>query len=408
MKFRSLIQGLFDGLPGSFWAIWAGILLNRLGGVAYPFLSFFLVSRGFDSSFAALAVSFWGAGALCSSVLGGWSADTFGRRRTLLSSLGSASVVLLIIPRIAAPTLLLLFSFIGGLVFDLARPAVAAAVADLVPPQDRARAYGLNYWAVNIGFSFAPMIGGLLAARSYSYIFFVNAAAAAAYFLIIFFRLPETRPVSSTPRRILNPFSPLKDKRLFFLCILATLLTAQFFQAYSTLPLTMKLVGLGEESFGPTIAVNGITVVLLSIVLGKIVRRWRPQNALILAALLIGGGFAANQFAVRIEHFMIATAIWTLGEIIIASVMPALVANLAPPDRRGAYQGCYSMAWGTGAFLGPAIGGALLQACGNHALWTACGLAGIAAAAGFHFTKRATGAEESCPLRIHRVVKIEP
>ena len=45
------------------------------------------------------------------------------------------------------------------------RPAFSAIVTDLVPTPDRARAFALNYWAVNLGFAAAAILGGLLASN---------------------------------------------------------------------------------------------------------------------------------------------------------------------------------------------------------------------------------------------------
>src|SRR6267378_4498380 len=75
------------GLPSDFWILWSGILVNRIGAMAFPFLSFFLVSKGFSGNVAALAVSCWGIGGLTATFFGGWSADRIGRKPTLLAGL---------------------------------------------------------------------------------------------------------------------------------------------------------------------------------------------------------------------------------------------------------------------------------------------------------------------------------
>ena len=54
-------------------------------------------------------------------------------------------------------------TFTVGFFTDLYRPAVGAAIADLVPPELRTRAYGYNYWAINLGAAIAPLLAGLLA-----------------------------------------------------------------------------------------------------------------------------------------------------------------------------------------------------------------------------------------------------
>ena len=146
------LGSLVGGLPRTFWYLWAGMLVNRLGGFLFTFLAIYLTeTRGYSIQAAGLYVALYGAGSLLAGPLGGVLADSLGRRPTMLMSacLGALAMLQLGIARdpwhLAEATLLL------GLVNDLGRPARQAAVADLVPSADRARAYGLLYWAVNLG-----------------------------------------------------------------------------------------------------------------------------------------------------------------------------------------------------------------------------------------------------------------
>ncbi|MGH9387429.1 MAG: MFS transporter, partial [Vicinamibacterales bacterium] len=59
---------------------------------------------------------------------------------------------------------------------------------------DRPRAFGLIYWAVNLGASVAPLLGGVLAARSYRALFAADAATTVLFGIILWVALPETRP----------------------------------------------------------------------------------------------------------------------------------------------------------------------------------------------------------------------
>jgi len=74
-------------------------------------------------------------------------------------------------------------------------------VADLVPPRERPRAYGLIFWAVNLGFSIAMVLGGVLAQRGFIWLFWADALTCLAFALIVLRAIPETRPgqVSGQP-----------------------------------------------------------------------------------------------------------------------------------------------------------------------------------------------------------------
>ncbi|MDT4932374.1 MAG: hypothetical protein QOK11_266 [Pseudonocardiales bacterium] len=62
-----------------------------------------------------------------------------------------------------------------GTVADMYRPASMAAVADIVPEHDRQRAYALQFWAINLGFSVASTSAGLLLHFGFGVLFVLDA-----------------------------------------------------------------------------------------------------------------------------------------------------------------------------------------------------------------------------------------
>jgi MFS family permease len=74
--------------------------------------------------------------------------------------------------------------------------------------------------------------------------------------------------------------------------------------------------------------------------------------------------------------------LWSAGEVVGFPHAAALVAELAPLELRGRYQGAFSMCWGTSFFLAPLVGGGLLSRGGPVVLWLTCLAAGVAVAAG--------------------------
>jgi len=408
MNLHRLWQRTVGGLPADFWILWSGILVNRIGGLAFPFLSFFLISRGVPQNVAVAAVSCWGIGGLSAAFLGGWSADRIGRKFTLLTGLSVSALAMFAIPWSQPLFLIYACAFLAGFAFDFQRPAVSAAVADLVPVSDRVRAFGLIYWAVNIGASIAPVLGGVLAAISYHVLFSFDATTALIYFAIILFCFREPRQHLRGARR--SPFAAFADRRLRLLFGLACLLTGQFFQAYSTLPLVMRQRGLDASDFSHALMLNGITVVLLSIPISRLLQRWTPATGLTIAAVCTGTGFFLTQFAQTVPEYAATVFIWTLGEIAMASTTPALISRIAPPGQQGVYQGSYSMSWSLGILLGPVVGGFVLQTFGDHILWSGCWVCGLLAAVGFWFLLRKVDAatEHEVGSPVDQAAVLEP
>ena len=120
-------------LPPQFWFLWLGTVVNRLGGFAVPFLMLYLTGRlGIGPAEAALMVSVLGAGSFCSQLTGGELADRLGRRPVMLLSFFIAPVAMLTLGIARETWLLVAAMFALGFFMDLYRPAVSAAVVDLV------------------------------------------------------------------------------------------------------------------------------------------------------------------------------------------------------------------------------------------------------------------------------------
>jgi MFS family permease len=382
-----------SGMPAAFWYLWVGTLLNRLGSFVLPFLALYLTAqRALTPTQAGLIVALYGAGGLAASFAGGVLADRIGRRATLVTSmLGGAACMVAVplapgLPAMAAAVLAL--GFLG----ELYRPAVAAAVADLVPDADRTRAYALLYWAINVGAAVAPVMAGLLAARSYTAIFVANALSMAAFGLLMLAKLPETRPTSPIPAvgTLRGWRTALRDPSLLALTGLAFLISTVFFQAFTTLPLSMRADGLTETDYGLAIAANGTLVVLVSLPVAAWITRFSTYSVMAVAAVLIGLGFGLTLPAVTLLAYVAAIAIWTMGEIAFMPVAQALVSRMAPADQRGTYQGVYHAASGLAMIAGPAAGGFVFDRAGEAALWMGCLVVCVLASGGFYLLGRRT------------------
>src|SRR5262245_42749055 len=174
------LTSLIQGLPPTYWLIWLGTLINRLGGFVIPFLTLYLTTRrAIPISQAALVVSLFGAGSFISQLSGGELTDRLGRRPVMLMSFLITPIFMFILGLARDLALISISTFLVGFFTDLYRPAVGAAIADLVPPESRTRAYGYNYWAINLGAAVAPVLAGLIAGYNYLILFVADALTTA-------------------------------------------------------------------------------------------------------------------------------------------------------------------------------------------------------------------------------------
>ncbi|MGE5775430.1 MAG: MFS transporter, partial [Chloroflexota bacterium] len=189
------LLSLVEGLPPAYWFLWIGTLVNRLGSFVIPFLTLYLTEqRAIPVSQAALMVSLFGAGSFVAQLSGGELTDRLGRRPVMLMSFFITPIAMLALGLARETTLISISTFAVGFFTDLYRPAVSAAVADLVQPDVRTRAYGYIYWAINLGAAVAPVLAGLIAARySYLILFVGDALTTAIFGVIVLLGIRETR-----------------------------------------------------------------------------------------------------------------------------------------------------------------------------------------------------------------------
>ncbi|BDG09848.1 MFS transporter [Anaeromyxobacter paludicola] len=381
---RDLLRQRLGGLPRAYWALWAGALVNRLGTFVVPFLALYLTGqRGLPVSTAGAVVSLWGLGAIFSSALGGWLADRVGRRATAMTglALGGAAVLALGfargVPAIAAATLA------AGFLSELYRPAMQAAVADLVTdPVKRLRAFALMYWAANLGVSFALVVAGYVAKRSYLALFAADAATTLAFAAIVWRFVPETRPQAGAPaahaadgdgaRPGARERGPLADRVFVAFLVQNFLFAFVFFQHQVAMPIDMAAHGHSPATFGLVTALNGALVVLLQPLAGRAVARLDPSRALAVAGVLTGAGFGLYAVTTSAAGYAAGVVLWTVGEIFGLPVAAALVASLAPAHARGRYQGAYTSTFGLAAFAAPGAGAWALRHLGAPAVWLGC------------------------------------
>ncbi|MFB9962115.1 MDR family MFS transporter [Sinosporangium siamense] len=376
----SFLASRIGGFPRTFWVLWTGSLLNRLGTMVEPFIGVYLTqARGHSLAVAGLVMAVYGAGALLSQLIAGWLTDRIGRRATLTGGMLVAAAGMLALGYSTSLPWIVAAMFVVGLALDAYRPASQALVADLIPAADRPRAYGLLFWAFNVGFSVAMSVGGLLAQSGIIWLFWINAVSAVAFGALVWVAVPETKTASQKKGGGFRDV--LRDRLMLAFVLLSLAYTMIYSQAFSTLPLAMIGSGLTTVQYGVAMATNGILIVIVQPLINAWLARRDHSTVLAVGVAIVGVGFAFHALATSMTGFMVALLIWTTGEVITAGIGGAVVAGLAPPHLRGRYMGVYGFAWSGAALLAPPLGTWLLS-IGPVALWCTMGVLGLAAAAG--------------------------
>jgi MFS family permease len=360
------------------WALTATHFVSRAGGLARAFLVLYLTQeRGLSPTTAGAVVAAVGVGDIGSQLLGGWLGDRIGRRNTMLVGFLGTAVALVALGSAETMPAICVAAVGVGLTAELFRPVGSAAVADL-PAQERVRAYGLLFWAANVGFTVSTVAAGVLVQHGYGILFGINAAASVLAALIVWRHVPETRPpMPQATRQALLPVL-LRDRVMLAMAAIHVVYFTMFLQTFSTLPLVMAADGHGSGTFGAMLALNGIVIVLVQPIAVRLLDGRDTASVLAVSMLLVGIGGGLGAVVDSGAGHAGSILVWTLGQIGVSVVFGATFAGLAPADLRGRYMGIASTTWSLGAVLGPLLGTALLDHAGRTALWVACSATGFA------------------------------
>jgi MFS family permease len=286
-----------------------------------------------------------------------------------------------------------------GVFTEAVRPAFAAMMVDVVPDQDRVRAYSLNYWAINLGFALSAVGAGLAAKANYLLLFVVDAGSTLITALIGLIFLAETKPAGSGPRSSTGSMAAVLRDRTFLIYTLITLgAITVMMQHLSTLPIAMTADGFSPATYGWVIAVNGLLIVLGQLFVPRLINGFDRSRTLALASLIIGVGFGLVAVADAAWFFALTVVIWTLGEMLHSPSNAATVAALSPLHLRGRYQGVNALSWSAGTALAPILGGLTQEHLGETALWVGCFVVCGLAAVGHLITG---------PSRERRITRLE-
>ncbi|MER7764374.1 MFS transporter [Streptomyces sp. NPDC097619] len=402
-RLRAAVQESVGGLPRAFWWLWISTLINRLGAFVATFMALYLTQeQGRSASYAGLVAALYGLGGVISTPVAGVLADRIGRRPTLMAAQCGTAFSVALLAFVEDPVAIAAVALLVGMASNASRPAVQAMFADIVPPEDRVRAFALNYWAINMGFGLSAMAAGLIAEYSYRAGFLGEAVLTLACAVVVFLKLPESRPERSAAAEAeedgVSMRTVVRDGRFMGVVGLSFLISMIFMQGSVGLPVAMGAEGFSPGDYGLVIAVNGLLIVALQIPVTRFIEHRDPRRLLVISALLAGYGFGMTAFAGSLGAYALTVCVWTLAEIVNSPTQMSLVVRLSPVQGRGRYQGMYSMSWAVASLVAPLLAGTVIDRSGAAWLWGYTAALGTVAALGYWLLMRNLPTEDAAPV----------
>ncbi len=359
------------GRRAAFGFIFAAALINAVSfGIMIPILPNLIkqFTHGDTAAAAEWNVVFgtvWGLMQfLCGPVLGMLS-DRYGRRPVLLISIFGLFVDFLVMA--FAPSLMWLF--VGRVLNGVTAASFSTAnayVADVTPPERRARNFGVLGSAFGFGFIIGPTIGGVLGEYSLRLPFMVAAGLCLINALYGLFVLPESltpeRRTTSIPWARANPLGSLAFLRERAQLSALVAIGFLFQLGFTVLPSVFVLYsgfryGWTPSILGWTFMATGVSQIVVQMFLvGPVVRRIGERGALLLGLGMGGLGLIIYGLAPTGPLYLVGLPVWAMSGFTNPGLM-GLMTRRVGPQNQGQLQGVSQSLQGFASVLGPPLFG---------------------------------------------------
>jgi MFS family permease len=381
--------------PSQFWVLVLGVFIDRMGGaLLFPFLTLYLTQH-FSIGMTQVGVIFgmYSISSVTGSMIGGALTDRLGRKGMLLFGLVMSALSSLLMGLLNQLIYLYLVILVVGVLSEVGGPASQALVADLLPDEKRAQGFGIIRVVANLAVTFGPIIGGLLAARSYLLLFISDAVTSVITAIFVFFALRE--PVHAVINEIeAQPsmaqtfrgyFDVIRDSAFLWFMGASVLMVLVYMQMTTTLAVFLRDVhGISAQGFGYILSLNAAMVVLFQFAITRRITKYRPLMVMVAGTLLYALGFAMYGLVTWYGMFLLAMAIITIGEMLVTPVGSAMVSRMAPEDMRGRYMAVYGFSWVIPMAIGPLLAGLVMDNFNPAYVWYLAGILGLLAAAAYY------------------------
>jgi DHA1 family tetracycline resistance protein-like MFS transporter len=354
------------------------VFIDLVGfGVVIPLLPYYALRYDASPFAVTMLMACYSLAQFVMAPVLGRISDKVGRRPVLLVSLvcSIASYVWLGL----ADTLWMLYA--ARLVAGAGAGNIAAAqayIADVTPPEKRAKGMGMIGAAFGLGFTVGPAIGGVIAgadptAADLARPAFLAAALSALALAVTAVRLKESLApgavLGARPTRMALAKGALARPVLANLILLLFVTVSAFAGMETTFALwANSRFGWGPEQVGWVFFYVGILLAALQGgLIGRLAQRFGEARLVIAGSAIIGLGLLGLAFAASLWEVLLVTGLLAVGMGLLNPSVTSLISREAGAEERGGVMGVSQSASSLARILGPAVAGAVFSLWGRSA-----------------------------------------
>lgn len=304
------------------------------------------------------------------SLYGGYLVDKFNKKRLILLAIMIFSATFFALPWVEHPAWIILILALLNCAYSVYAIAIKACFADWLPVNERIKAFSANYTLVNVGWAVGPALGFLVVNIGPQVPFIISGALALLVGITLKFRINSadmslsSPPLTEPAPDFRQTFRILRhDKRLIYFTLggmFSAIVFGQFSGYLSQYLITVADAQFAYQVIGAVMTVNAVIVITLQYLLSHRMNQQNLMRWLMLGTLffIIGlFGFMVAQDSIPL--WMLAMAIFSLGEIIVIPVEYLFIDFIAPANLKGSYYGAQNLGQLGGA-INPVLCGFLL------------------------------------------------
>ncbi|WP_150271598.1 MDR family MFS transporter [Paenibacillus tepidiphilus] len=357
------------------WTIIIGTMFGRLvTSMSIPFLSIYLTQvLGASSTQTGITVAVSSLVGVMASFYGGYISDVIGRKIVMLVSVFGWAMVFFGFSAAQHLWVFFLVNMLNGLCRSVFEPTSRALLSDLTRPENKLLVFNLRYAAINLGVVFGPIIGLQLGSAQSTFPFVIAGIVYIAYgaVLILQFRVHGSSmpasPVQVQAPKLREALAVTGRDRVFLPVLLGTVFCVLGYGHFSStlaqyLAMNPQFEN-GGQLFSFMLSLNAVTVLVVQYPVVRTARNFPPIVPLILGNICVAMSMLLFGIASGVTILMISVVLFTIGEVLLFTMMDMLIDRIARPEWKGTYFGTMGFN-NLGNVLAPVLGGLLLDEFG--------------------------------------------